>query len=278
MTAGLADLHGRVATDLRVSLTDRCDLRCSYCMPAEGLAWIPRSSILTDEETARLVRIAVTRLGVQQVRFTGGEPLLRPGLAAIIEQAAALEPRPEISLTTNAVTEECDHDRAGSRRRSLLAAHLRESVMTELNTEAAAGIVALTAVTEHPLDSAAHESAVAHPAAGAVVSFVGTVRNHDQGRPVTRLDYEAHPQAQEVLQTVAREIADDPGVIAVAVSHRTGSLAIGDAAIVAAVSSAHRAEAFAACARLVEEAKARLPVWKHQYFADGTSEWVDCAH
>jgi cyclic pyranopterin phosphate synthase len=104
MTAGLTDLHGRVATDLRVSLTDRCDLRCSYCMPAEGLAWIPRSSILTDEETARLVRIAVTRLGVRQVRFTGGEPLLRPGLAAIIEQAAALEPRPEISLTTNAVT------------------------------------------------------------------------------------------------------------------------------------------------------------------------------
>jgi len=82
MTPGLTDLHGRVATDLRVSLTDRCDLRCSYCMPAEGLAWIPRSDILTDEETARLVRIAVTRLGVRQVRFTGGEPLLRPGLAA----------------------------------------------------------------------------------------------------------------------------------------------------------------------------------------------------
>jgi molybdopterin synthase catalytic subunit len=150
--------------------------------------------------------------------------------------------------------------------------------MTELNIETAAGIVALTAVTEHPLDPAAHESAVSHAAAGAVISFVGTVRDHDLGRSVTRLDYEAHPQALDILQVVAREIAADPGVIAVAISHRTGSLAIGDAAIIASVSSAHRAEAFAACARLVEEAKARLPVWKHQYFADGTSEWVNCAH
>jgi molybdopterin synthase catalytic subunit len=149
--------------------------------------------------------------------------------------------------------------------------------MSTLSTKEA-GVVALAAVTELPLDPAAHENAVSHPAAGAVASFTGTVRNHDHDRPVTRLDYEAHPQAEEVLRAIAREIAADPEVLAVAVSHRTGPLAIGDAAIVAAVSSAHRAEAFAACAHLIDEVKARLPVWKHQHFADGTSEWVNCAH
>src|SRR5947207_7696080 len=97
----LLDRYGRVATDLRVSLTDRCNLRCTYCMPAEGLAWLPKPELLTDDEVARLVRIAVTRLGVDEVRFTGGEPLLRPGRRDIIPQTAALTARPTISLTTN---------------------------------------------------------------------------------------------------------------------------------------------------------------------------------
>jgi GTP 3',8-cyclase len=99
----LSDRYGRVATDLRVSLTDRCNLRCTYCMPAEGLAWLPKPELLTDDEVVRLVRIAVTRLGVDEVRFTGGEPLLRPGLRDIIAATAALAPRPTISLTTNGI-------------------------------------------------------------------------------------------------------------------------------------------------------------------------------
>jgi cyclic pyranopterin phosphate synthase len=99
----LADSFGRVATDLRVSLTDRCNLRCSYCMPAEGLDWLPSPLLLTDDEIARLVRIGVERLGIAEVRFTGGEPLLRRGLPGIVERAACLRPRPEISLTTNGI-------------------------------------------------------------------------------------------------------------------------------------------------------------------------------
>ncbi|MFF0753878.1 GTP 3',8-cyclase MoaA [Streptomyces sp. NPDC004267] len=99
----LIDTYGRVATDLRVSLTDRCNLRCTYCMPEEGLQWLAKPDLLTDDEIVRLVRIAVTELGVTEVRFTGGEPLLRPGLAGIVERCAALAPRPRLSLTTNGI-------------------------------------------------------------------------------------------------------------------------------------------------------------------------------
>jgi molybdopterin synthase catalytic subunit len=134
----------------------------------------------------------------------------------------------------------------------------------------------LVTVTDQPLDLAAHEEAVAGPASGAVVSFQGVVRDHDHGRGVTVLEYEGHPTAEAVLREVAEEIAADPDVHAVAVSHRVGRLAVGDVALVAAVGTAHRAAAFAACARLVDEAKARLPIWKHQIFTDGTDEWVNC--
>jgi molybdopterin synthase catalytic subunit len=134
----------------------------------------------------------------------------------------------------------------------------------------------ITAVTTDELDVAAHERAVADPRAGAVVSFAGVVRDHDHGRAVTVLEYEAHPSAEQVLREVAAEIAADPEVYAVAVSHRVGKLDIGDVALAAAVATAHRAAAFAACARLVDEVKARLPVWKRQVFADGTEEWVNC--
>ncbi|MDP3890173.1 GTP 3',8-cyclase MoaA [Nocardioides sp.] len=102
-TPVLEDRYGRIATDLRVSLTDRCNLRCSYCMPAEGLDWLPGEEVLTDDEVVRLVGIAVERLGVREVRFTGGEPLVRRGLVDIVARTAALRPRPEISLTTNAL-------------------------------------------------------------------------------------------------------------------------------------------------------------------------------
>ncbi|MFE4453155.1 GTP 3',8-cyclase MoaA [Streptomyces sp. NPDC056796] len=99
----LIDTYGRVATDLRVSLTDKCNLRCTYCMPEEGLRWLSKPDLLTDDEIVRLVGIAVTGLGVTEVRFTGGEPLLRPGLVSVVQRCAALEPRPRMSLTTNGI-------------------------------------------------------------------------------------------------------------------------------------------------------------------------------
>jgi GTP 3',8-cyclase len=97
----LVDSFGRVATDLRISLTDRCNIRCTYCMPAEGLDWMPRDEQLTDDELVRLITIAVRDLGVHELRFTGGEPLLRRGLERIIAASAEQRPRPDISLTTN---------------------------------------------------------------------------------------------------------------------------------------------------------------------------------
>lgn len=99
----LVDRYGRVARDLRVSLTDKCNLRCTYCMPAEGLPWLAGPQLLGDDEIVRLVRVAVERLGVTEVRFTGGEPLIRPGLVTIVAEVAALTPRPRISLTSNGI-------------------------------------------------------------------------------------------------------------------------------------------------------------------------------
>jgi GTP 3',8-cyclase len=99
----LADAYGRVATDLRVSLTDRCNLRCSYCMPAEGLDWLPHDEVLTDDEVVRLIEIGVRRLGIREVRFTGGEPLIRRGLVDIVRRTRALDDALELSVTTNAL-------------------------------------------------------------------------------------------------------------------------------------------------------------------------------
>lgn len=101
-TLPLADQHGRVARDLRVSVTDRCNLRCTYCMPAEGLPWLPKPEMLTDEELLRLVRIFVD-LGVRQIRLTGGEPLLRRSLVDLVAAMAELQPRPTLALTTNGI-------------------------------------------------------------------------------------------------------------------------------------------------------------------------------
>jgi cyclic pyranopterin phosphate synthase len=99
----LVDSFGRVATDLRVSLTDRCNLRCTYCMPADGLDWLPNESLLRPDELIRLLRLAVARLGITSVRFTGGEPLLSKNLETIVAETARLRPRPEIALTTNGI-------------------------------------------------------------------------------------------------------------------------------------------------------------------------------
>ncbi|BBU21379.1 molybdenum cofactor biosynthesis protein MoaE [Mycobacterium xenopi] len=134
------------------------------------------------------------------------------------------------------------------------------------------------ALTEEPIFLAEHEELVSHQAAGAVVGFVGMIRDHDGDRQVLRLEYSAHPSAQQVLSEVLREVGEQcRGVRAIAASHRIGVLQIGEAALVAAVAADHRRAAFDTCAHLVDTIKARLPVWKHQFFADGTDEWVGSA-
>src|SRR5213078_2017366 len=99
----LADRYGRVATDLRVSLTDRCNLRCTYCMPPEGLEWLPSPDLLDDDELVRLVDVAVRQLGITDVRLTGGEPMLRRGIVDIVRRIASLDPRPRLAMTTNGI-------------------------------------------------------------------------------------------------------------------------------------------------------------------------------
>ena len=134
------------------------------------------------------------------------------------------------------------------------------------------------ALTDQPILLTEHQDLVSHQSAGAVVGFAGMVRDHDDGRQVRRLEYSAHPTAGQVMVDVLAEIAArSVGVRALAASHRIGSLQIGDAALVAAVAADHRGEAFDTCAQLVDAIKARLPVWKHQFFADGTDEWVGSA-
>jgi molybdopterin synthase catalytic subunit len=134
----------------------------------------------------------------------------------------------------------------------------------------------LCAVTSEPLSADAHQAAVLSDASGAVVVFSGVVRDHDHGREVVSLEYVGHPTADDVLRACRDEIAADPKIHAVAVSHRIGELKVGDTALVAAVAAAHRAEAFEACERLVTIVKQRLPIWKRQVFPDGTDEWVNC--
>ena len=134
----------------------------------------------------------------------------------------------------------------------------------------------LVRISAEPRDVAAHEAAVAQAGAGASVVFCGVVRDHDGGRAVIELEYQGHPSAQRVLDTIADAVAADADVLGVAVSHRVGTLSVGDTALVAAVSTAHRGRAFEVCRDLVEQVKHSLPIWKRQVFADGTDEWVNC--
>ena len=137
--------------------------------------------------------------------------------------------------------------------------------------------VVLAQVNDLSIDADQIRAMVNLPEAGAVVLFSGDVRDHDHGRAVASLTYEGHPTSQSVLECVAQQIAAQHPVIAIAIVHRVGPIPIGESALVAAVSSAHRGEAFAACSALVDLTKEMLPVWKHQVFADGTDEWVNCA-
>ncbi|MFD0363255.1 molybdenum cofactor biosynthesis protein MoaE [Nocardia sp. GCM10030253] len=134
--------------------------------------------------------------------------------------------------------------------------------------------VRLSRICAQTLDPAEVEAAVTNPSAGGVVVFIGKVRDHDGGQPVSALEYSAHPNADRFLYDVCAEVATSTG-LPVAAVHRIGDLTIGDLAIVVAVAAAHRAEAFAACSGLVDQIKHRVPIWKRQHFATGRSEWVN---
>ncbi|MFQ6327968.1 molybdenum cofactor biosynthesis protein MoaE [Nocardia sp. CWNU-33] len=134
--------------------------------------------------------------------------------------------------------------------------------------------VRLAAISDQPLNPADVEAAVTGPEHGAVVVFTGKVRNHDGGQAVSALEYSAHPEAERFLRNCCTELAASSG-LPVAAVHRIGALTVGDLAIVVAVAAPHRAEAFAACAELVDRIKHEVPIWKRQLFADGLSEWVN---
>jgi len=135
-------------------------------------------------------------------------------------------------------------------------------------------VVRLIAIRESELSVDEVRAAVADPGAGGIALFAGTVRDTDHDQGVTGLSYTAHPSAEAELRRVAGEIADKFGVVAVAAVHRVGDLGLGDLAVVVGVSCPHRAEAFDACRALIDELKASVPIWKHQRFTDGTTEWV----
>jgi molybdopterin synthase catalytic subunit len=138
-------------------------------------------------------------------------------------------------------------------------------------------VVRLIGVRESALSLDEVQAAVADPAAGGIALFAGAVRDNDHDQRVTGLSYSAHPSAEAELRRVATKIAEKFAVTAIAAVHRTGDLDIGELAVVAAVSCPHRAEAFDACHALIDELKASVPIWKHQRFADGTTEWVGSA-
>ena len=146
-----------------------------------------------------------------------------------------------------------------------------------MTPEAERAVIRLLAISDAPLSVDEVLAAVSDPAAGGVALFVGTVRDHDGGRLVTALEYSAHPAAIDQLRAVAEKVAADYPVRALAAVHRVGDLVVGDLAVVVGVGCPHRAEAFAAFHRLIDELKVTVPIWKHQLFADGTDEWVGSA-
>jgi molybdopterin synthase catalytic subunit len=132
------------------------------------------------------------------------------------------------------------------------------------------------AITDAPLDAARLLAEVARPANGATVAFVGTVREVNDGRPVTGIDYSAYREmAERELAAIVREAAERLGTPDVVAEHRLGTLGLGEASVVVAAAHPHRAQAFDACRYVIEEIKRRVPVWKREHYADGTREWVD---
>ena len=135
-------------------------------------------------------------------------------------------------------------------------------------------VVRLIAIRDTELSVDEVRAAVAGPGAGGIALFAGAVRDTDHEQGVTGLSYSAHPSAEAELWRVAELVADKFPVLGIAAVHRVGDLAVGDLAVVAAVACAHRGAAFDACRELVDVLKASVPIWKHQRFTDGTSEWV----
>jgi molybdopterin synthase catalytic subunit len=225
-----------------------------------------RSAGLPQVPTAVLSRglagVAGRTLVVNLPGSTGG---VRDGLGVLDE------------VLDHAVEQLHGADHVGSGTGEPAGAHHGHAPSHEESVPAASGAVLRAVVTEDSLDVEEHARLVARPNAGAVVSFSGVVRDHDDGRKVRALEYSSHPGASDVIARVAVQIAaTHPQVQALAVSHRIGPLAIGDSALACAVSAAHRAEAFVACAALVDEVKLQLPIWKRQEFTDGSEEWVNC--
>jgi len=204
----LVDSYGRAATDLRVSLTDRCNLRCTYCMPATGLPWLGDAELLQPGEIDRLVRIAVTRLGVTKVRFTGGEPLLAKHLDSVVAAAAALRPRPEIALTTNGVLladraealARAGVDRVNVSLDSVDAAHFSAITRRDRLTHVLAGLAAASAAGLRPVKV----NAVLDPVSGLddAVALVRFCLEHDyQLRIIEQMPLDAghHWQRQTMV-------------------------------------------------------------------------------
>lgn len=134
-----------------------------------------------------------------------------------------------------------------------------------------------TLLTLDPISASLLVEEVVSHGSGAIVTFSGNVRDHDHGKSVESLRYEIHPSSSHILSETVNEVSLRHNLTGVAVAHRYGEIPIGDAALIVAVAAAHRGEAFAACAELVDQIKAKIPIWKHQVFADGTDEWVNCA-
>jgi cyclic pyranopterin phosphate synthase len=212
----LVDSYGRVATDLRVSLTDRCNLRCTYCMPAAGLPWLGDAELLQPGEIDRLVRIAVTRLGVTKVRFTGGEPLLAKHLDSVVAAAAALQPRPEIALTTNGVLladraealARAGVDRVNVSLDSVDAAHFSAITRRDRLTHVLAGLAAASAAGLRPVKV----NAVLDPVSGLddAVALVRFCLEHDyQLRIIEQMPLDAgHHWQRQTMVTADQAVAE----------------------------------------------------------------------
>lgn len=212
----LVDSYGRAATDLRVSLTDRCNLRCTYCMPAAGLPWLAAAELLQPDEIGRVVRIAVTRLGVTKVRFTGGEPLLAKDLDAVVAATAALRPRPEIALTTNGVllAERAEAlaragvDRVNVSLDSVDSTHFSVITRRDRLTQVLAGLAAASAAGLRPVKV----NAVLDPSSGLddVVALVRFCLAHDyQLRIIEQMPLDAgHHWQRQTMVTAEQTLAE----------------------------------------------------------------------
>ncbi|MFV1362090.1 GTP 3',8-cyclase MoaA [Mycolicibacterium elephantis] len=211
----LIDTFGRVATDLRVSLTDRCNLRCTYCMPAEGLDWLGTDALLSHDELIRLLRIAVTRLGITSVRFTGGEPLVAKRLEDIVAATAALRPRPEITLTTNGIgldkraakLRQAGLDRINVSLDTVDAAHFARITRRDRLADVLAGLRAAQAAGLNPVKV----NAVLDPVTGlddAVALLRFCLEHEYQLRIIEQMPLDAEHQWQRNRAITADEVLD----------------------------------------------------------------------